>query len=293
MNEQQLQMTRRTLIKVLAATAAADSLTSLVRAQNLTAPTAVEVVAQIKKHLPMTWNEKSYRDTFKAGDPNTPVVGIACCFMSTLDVLQRANAQGLNFVISHEPTFWTDPDLIEPIKNDPLYLEKLSYIEKNKMVVWRIHDHWHRMVPDPMEHGTENLLGWADYASGPRSFKIPPMKLQALAELVAIRLNSRSVRMLGNPDMVVELVARGSHTLEGNMAALAEADAVISSEVREWDTIEYTRDLLESGARKGLIVIAHEVGEEEGMVLFTNWMQKVTPSIRVENVQTYDRLFLL
>lgn len=287
------QMNRRTLLQALAVTAALDVLTPIGMAQELAAPTAAEVVAEIKKRLPMTWNTKSYRDTFKAGDPNTPVAGIACCFMSTLDVIQRAQALGLNFVISHEPTFWTDPDLIEPIKNESLYREKLAFIEKNKMVVWRIHDHWHRMVPDPMEHGTERLLGWQDYASGPRSFKIPPMKLRALAELVAIRLNSRSVRMLGDPEMMVELVARGSHTLEGNMAALSDADAVISSEVREWDTVEYTRDLLETGAKKGLIVIAHEVGEEEGMVLFTEWMRKVTPNIRTVNVQTYDQLHLL
>src|SRR6516164_8240423 len=111
-------MTRRSFVQNAALVAAIGAMDSPLFAENGTL-TAAQLVELIKKNLNMTWNDKTYRDTFKAGDPNTPVKGIASCFMSTFDVIKKAHAQGLNFVITHEPTFWTDADLIEPIKNDP------------------------------------------------------------------------------------------------------------------------------------------------------------------------------
>jgi len=254
--------------------------------------TAAQVIDLIKQHLNMPWDTKTYRDTFKAGDPNTPVKGIASCFMSTLDVIQKAQKQGLNLVISHEPTFWTDADLIEPIKNDPMYKEKLAFIESNGMVVWRIHDHWHRWKPEPMTQGTERLLDWTESVNGQRIYKIPPTTLGKLAEQVAKGLYSPSVRIIGDPNLPVSSVARGAHTLSGNIAAFAAADVAMSSEVREWESVEYARDLIESGAKKGMIVLSHEAGEEEGMVIFAGWMKNVTPGIRTKFISTDDRLYM-
>ena len=73
--------------------------------------TAREVIDRIKANVGVPWTEPTV-DTFKAGDPETPVKGIALTMMATLDVLQRAAAAGQNLVITHEPTFydhWTRP----------------------------------------------------------------------------------------------------------------------------------------------------------------------------------------
>ena len=61
--------------------------------------TARQIVDTIKAKIGVPWDEKSYRDTFKMGDPDTSVKGVAATFMATLDVIQRANHAGLNFVI--------------------------------------------------------------------------------------------------------------------------------------------------------------------------------------------------
>jgi putative NIF3 family GTP cyclohydrolase 1 type 2 len=286
-------MTRRKFTQGAMMMAAAGAVRPLALAQTMAVPTAAQVVDTIKQHLNMVWNDKTYRDTFKAGDPNTPVKGIASCFMSTLDTLQRAHAQGLNFVISHEPTFWSDSDMIEPIKNDPLYLEKLHFVEKNGMVVFRIHDHWHRFIPEPMTVGSERLLGWGKYMTGPKFYQFPPIKLSTLAEQVATRLYSRSVRFVGDPDLMVTSLARGNHPLGANIAVLDKADVVLASEVREWETVEYARDLINSGAKKAMIIIAHEAGEEEGMLVFAEWMKTVVPDIRTVFVPTHDRMYLV
>jgi putative NIF3 family GTP cyclohydrolase 1 type 2 len=293
MSNTRFTMNRRKFAQGAALMAAAGSIRPLALAQAKGAPTAAQVVDTIKQHLNMTWNDKTYRDTFKAGDPNTPVKGIASCFMSTFDVLQRSHAQGLNFVISHEPTFWSDSDMIEPIKDDPLYLEKLHFVEKNGMVVFRIHDHWHRFTPEPMTEGSERLLKWKQDPTGPKFYQFPPIKLSTLAEQVATRLYSRSVRFVGDPNLMVTSLGRGGHPLGANIAVLDKADVALASEVREWETVEYTRDLINSGAKKGLIVISHEAGEEEGMLVFAEWMKTVTPDIRTVFVPTHDRLYLI
>ena len=291
MNNLSNSITRRRFVHNASLLAAIGAMHTPLFAENGTL-TAAQVVELIKKNLNMTWNDKTYRDTFKAGNPDTPVKGIASCFMSTFDVIKRAQAQGLNFVISHEPTFWSDSDAIEPIKNDPLYLEKLHFIEQNGMVVWRIHDHWHRFVPEPMNLGTERLLKWGA-GDEQRVYKISPTKLQDLADQVAVRLYSRSVRFVGDPNLVVTTVGRGGHPLEANITALEHADVTLSSEVREWESVEYVRDLIASGAKKGMIVIAHEAGEEEGMIVFTEWMHKIAPDLHTVFVPTHDQMYLI
>jgi putative NIF3 family GTP cyclohydrolase 1 type 2 len=70
---------------------------------------ANDVIEQIKSHVGVKWEEPTV-DTFKAGDPQTRVAGIAVTMMATLDVLQRAAANRQNLIITHEPTFFDHLD---------------------------------------------------------------------------------------------------------------------------------------------------------------------------------------
>src|SRR5215467_5214322 len=110
--------------------------------------TAREVVERIKKNIGVPWNERSYRDTFKLGNPDSTVKGIATTVMVTLDMLKRAQAAGLNMVITHEDTFWNDRDDTKDLTENPLYKLKTDFALKHDMVVWRDHDHMHAMTPD-------------------------------------------------------------------------------------------------------------------------------------------------
>jgi len=92
---------------------------------------------------------------------------------------------------------------------------------------------------------------------------------------------------------MVSTVSRGGHTLSGNIEALDEADVGIASEIREWESVEYIRDLVATGAKKGFIVLSHEAGEEEGMVVFAKWMKTVTPEIRTQFISTDDRMYFV
>ena len=256
--------------------------------------TAGEVVNRIKKNIGIPWNDKTYRDTFKVGGPETKVMGIASTFMSTLDVLQRAHAAGKNLVITHEPTFWSDADLIEPLAHDPLYALKREYAETNNIAVWRFHDHWHAMKPDGIFLGWNKALGWEKYliGEGQREYVIPPMTLVAAGKHIATALQSRSVRVIGDPNLMITKVGRGAHTLAGNMAVLPKVDMVLISEAREWDSIEYVRDTVLSGQKKGAVIVAHEAGEEAGMDECARWLRGFIREVPVEFVPTHDRLWI-
>jgi putative NIF3 family GTP cyclohydrolase 1 type 2 len=256
--------------------------------------TARAVVDRIKQHLGIPWNEKTYRDTFHAGDPDGTVRGIASTFMSNLDVFQRAHAKGLNFVVSHEPTFWSDEDAIAPLRNDPLYKLKRNYIEQNGMMIFRLHDHWHARKPDGIFEGWNRALGWEKLlVSGDnRTWELPTTTLGAVARHVSKSLETRSVRLVGDPDLQVRRVGRGAHTLAGNMAALARVDALLVSEAREWDSIEYVRDAVLAGEKKGLILISHEAGEEAGMDNFASWLKTFVTEVPVEFIPTRDQMWI-
>src|SRR3974390_121224 len=82
--------------------------------------TAGEGVALIQKNVG-GGGQKETVDTFKGGNAQTPVTGIAVTMMATMDVLERASAKGLNMVITHEPTFYAHLDTPEGIDaRDPV-----------------------------------------------------------------------------------------------------------------------------------------------------------------------------
>jgi putative NIF3 family GTP cyclohydrolase 1 type 2 len=253
-------------------------------------PTAREIVEEIKKQVGVAWQADTV-DTFKAGNPDTPVTGIAVTMMATMDVLKRAHAQGLNFVITHEPTFYAHLDKPEGIEeSDAVWAEKRAFIEKNKMVVWRFHDHWHMRNPDGILAGVVKALGWEKFerADNPHLFTLPQTTLRALAQDVAKKLNSPVVRVVGVPEMKVTKLALspGAAGPEPEMKALERDDVevLLVGETREWETVEYADDAVAQGRKKALIVIGHIPSEQEGMVECTGWLKGFVKDVPVEFV---------
>jgi putative NIF3 family GTP cyclohydrolase 1 type 2 len=253
-------------------------------------PTAREIVAEIQKQVGVPWQENTV-DTFKAGNPDTAVTGIAVTMMATMDVLERASAQGLNFVITHEPTFYAHLDIPEGMpESDPVWAEKRAFIEKHGMVVWRYHDHWHMRHPDGIEAGTVSALGWGKFQS-PQSqylFVLPQTTLKQLAEDVAKKLDSPVVRVVGNPNMKVTEVALspGAAGAEAEFHALERdyVQVLLVGETREWETVEYAADAVTQGKNKALIVIGHIPSEQMGMVECTKWLQGFVKDVPVKFV---------
>ena len=263
-------------------------------------PTAKEVATAIQEHVGIPWMEKTV-DTFKAGDPNTPVTGIATTMMATLDVLQRAAAKHLNLVITHEPTFYqhTDDRPEGMAEDDPVWAEKREFIEKNHLVVWRFHDHWHRMKPDGILAGMVKALGWEKYENteNPYLFTLPETTLEKLATDVAKKLDTPVMRIVGKRDMKVTKVGlspgfagfvRETHALE-----MDNVEVLLVGETREWETVEYAADAVTEGKKKALIVIGHVPSEQAGMDECATWLRGFIKDVPIEFVPTKQPFWVL
>src|SRR5271166_5588145 len=163
-------------------------------AQNLT---AAEAIARIQKHYAATLPANTV-DTVKAGDPSTPVTGIATTFLDTMQVLREADRLGLNLVITHEPTFYNHLDDTTFFADDPVYREKLAFIQQHHMVVFRLHDGIHSVSPDPIAMGLDQALGWQGYmdAGNPFLLTIPRTTLLMLVRESARKLNTQTLRVV-------------------------------------------------------------------------------------------------
>lgn len=220
-------------------------------------------------------------DTFKAGNPDTAVKGIAVTMMATYDVLVRAAREGKNLVITHEPTFYNHLDNATELRaqRDPVLLEKEDFIRKHNMVVWRFHDGWHAHKPDGILLGMTHALGWSEYqsAADSRLFTLPEISLEKLADSVATRLSVKAARFVGDKKLKVTKVAlQPGAAGPGKQIKLLErndVEALIIGEVPEWETIQYVSDAVTQGRKKALILLGHIPSEQAGMQECAIWMR--------------------
>ena len=242
--------------------------------------TAREVIERIQAHVGVPWQSDTV-DTFKAGNPDTPVTGIAVTMMATLDVLKRAAESRCNLIITHEPTFFNHldkPDLAEG-DNDPVLAEKRAFIEKHGLVIWRFHDHWHARKPDGIEAGMVHALGWEKFQDPGNQylFTLPRMPLEALAAELKARLRIRVMRVVGDPAMQLTRVAftPGAAGFEKETQALEMpgVEVLVVGETREWETVEYVADAVTEGKHKALIILGHIPSEQAGMKECTQWLK--------------------
>jgi putative NIF3 family GTP cyclohydrolase 1 type 2 len=296
MPQSQFRVMPRQFILAAAILAAAFLPTSAA-AQNA-APTARQVVKAIQDKIGIPWAADTV-DTFKAGNPDTPVTGIAVTMMATLDVLERAAANHENFVITHEPTFYNHLDVPEGMpENDPVWAEKRAFIEKHNMVVWRFHDHWHMRNPDGILAGMVHVLGWEKYqrADFPYGFTLPETTVAKLAKETSTKLGSSVLRVVGNPEMKITKIALspGSAGFEIETHALERDDVevLLLGETREWETVEYAADAVTEGKRKAIIVIGHIPSEQAGMEECTRWLQTFVTGTKIEFVPAKQPFWL-
>lgn len=277
------------LLRVWGVITIAFSLSSVAVAQQGRV-TARELVEEIKKQVGVEW-KKDTVDTFKAGNPDTVVTGVAVTMMATMNVLERASAKGLNFVITHEPTFYAHLDTPEGIpESDPVWAEKRAFIEKHGLVVWRFHDHWHMRKPDGIEAGVVRVLGWERFQRPDNQylFVMPEITLKELAEQVSRKLDSSVVRVVGEPEMKITKLglSPGAAGSQREIHALEQDDVqvLLVGETREWETVEYAADAVSEGRNKALIVLGHVPSEQPGMEECARWLKGFVKNLPVEFV---------
>jgi putative NIF3 family GTP cyclohydrolase 1 type 2 len=245
------------------------------------------IIAAASKSIPASLLPLSNTvDRITLGDATQPVTGVVSTFMATDEVIDKAIALKANLIVSHETIFYNHQDEIDWLRGDALYEAKYRKIRDNNLVVWRFHDHMHRMQPDMTVVGLARELGWE--ANDPGFCRIAPLTLEQLAEHVKERLHIEYLRMVGDLDQVCQGVGifPGFMGRERHIEALRrpEVDVVICGELHEWETSEYVRDAVHMGHPKGLVITGHAESEEPGMRLLVPWLQSVLPGIVINFV---------
>lgn len=265
-------------------------LIALPSARAQTGMTAAEAIQKIQRRYAPAPPPNTV-DTVKAGDPGTIVTGIATTFLDTMDVLREAARRNENLVITHEPTFYNHLDDTSFFKEDPVYKEKLAFIEQHHMVVFRLHDEIHMARPDPIGVALVEALGMTTYLDDPKDpsrITIPTMPLRALVGKIQSQLHTQTMRIVGDPEMQVTHIALrpGASGLQRQVSALRadNVDVLIAGEASEWETVEYARDATAQGRSKALVLIGHEPSEEPGMEQAAKDIRVLFPGLKVDHI---------
>jgi putative NIF3 family GTP cyclohydrolase 1 type 2 len=257
--------------------------------QTPTQLTAAGVVERIRNHVGVSWRSQTV-DRILAGDADTAVHGIAVTMMATLDVLERAVAAGKNMIITHEPTFYVHQDTTAEIQNDPTLKYKLDFIRKNNIAIFRFHDHWHARHPDGIAIGMMQQLGWEKNVDpqDPKRFVFSGQPLAQFCQGLQSRLNDRTMRIVGKPNLPVKRVAAswgaGDRLTTIPLFARPDVDVLVVGEAREWELVEYAQDSITAGNQKALIILGHVVSEQGGMKYCTEWLKSFVTDVPVEFV---------
>lgn len=261
------------------------SAVSFIRPASRQTLTVGQVIDRIKTNVAIPWREQTV-DNLIVGTQDMPVKGIASTMMSTLDVLQRAAAKGLNMVITHEPTFYSHQDRIEPIGQDSLYQLKRDFIQEHGLAVFHFHDHWHGRHPDGIATGMIRELGWVknNDSQNPRLFTFPETSLARFAQGMATKLGIRTMRVIGDPNLPIKRVMAswGNVSLMPGIPYLAQADVLVVGETHEWELVEYVQDAITSGQKKALIIMGHLVSEQAGMKYCAEWLKGFISEVPVD-----------
>ncbi|MBQ7581965.1 MAG: Nif3-like dinuclear metal center hexameric protein, partial [Lachnospiraceae bacterium] len=97
-------------------------------------------------------------DTIKHEGTAAETDHVGVCFIATAEVIEKAKASGIGFLITHEPLYYDHFDRIrEP---HPVVYKKREAVEKAGITIWRYHDYMHRLPTDGIVEGILWKLNW-------------------------------------------------------------------------------------------------------------------------------------
>lgn len=268
--------------------------------------TARQVMDRIKHKLGPTWKDASV-DVINAGNPDTPVTGIATSFTPSIDVLKRAVAAKKNFIITQQPAFYAETE--EYLKDDPAYLFKKDIIDKNKLVLWRFYDNWNAREVDGQLLGLTKALDWDKFhvqssGAGDQSytknncyFKLPEGSLSQKINEIKRKLNRKAIRVIGAPETKIHkaALANGMFKLSQLQEFLKDPDVdlIVIAEAIEWESCEYFRDILTwKGTNKAMILLGREASEDPGYGEVASWLKTFIPDVPIEWISANEPFWI-
>ncbi len=266
-----------------------------------------EAIERIEAYHAPVEEGRQLVDGLKIGDPDAELTGIATTCSASVDVIRKAAEAGCNFIVCHEPVFYTTLD------NDTSWLEGKNEVFEKKselcrqhgIAIYRDHDRIHNdgTVPgrvDGIYYGVMCELGWEQYLIGepvrPMIFDLPETTVRELALFLKDKIHTNGVRVIGNPDASVSKVALYTHVqaFTGDIASTEllnrdDVDVMIPLELIDWSVSSYARDAEQLGMNKAILNVGHFNAEELGMKYAVRWISEIMEhKVPVEFIASAD-----
>jgi putative NIF3 family GTP cyclohydrolase 1 type 2 len=126
-------------------------------------------------------------------------------------------------------------------------------------------------------------LGWSKNQtdSSMIRFKFDKQTLSAFINRLKLTFPGSSIRVIGNPDMIVKNVAfsAGAPGADAHRILLQDknVDVLVAGEAPEWETYQYAYDAQLQGKNKAVIFLGHAVSEAAGMSYCARWLKGFLP----------------
>jgi len=246
---------------------------------------------QIHEHLRsvgtwVDWNRTC--DGFKSGNTEMELTGIAVAWISVLPALKEAYRLGCNMFITHEPTFYNNPDDIADPEKEPIK-SKLAFLEETGMAVYRCHDVWDVMpeigIADSWATGLDleqPPLATAKYYAVHKS---PASTLGELARYIAGKvkpIGQEIVEVVGDLSQGVSKLAVGTGAIT-NAQTMHDlgADALLLTDdgMYFWGQAAWAIDL-----GLPILIVNHATAEEWGISNLAKYLARQFPDVPVHHI---------
>lgn len=230
-------------------------------------------------------------DTVKCGSAEKEATRIGTCFMATAEVVRKAEEVGIEFLITHEPTYYNHRDIDRP--DHPVVREKRKLVEESGLTIWRFHDHIHNYSPDGIVEGVMKELGWEGREVAPNVWQLTEARtVRKMASEIRERLGAGGVRATGQLDMPFDrvLMAVGdpgaNSVMMDRLLTEGFTGVIFVGETSEWGALEQIRDAAYFGMPLAALTLGHDISEEAGMKLLAEKIAGKHPELTVEFIPT-------
>ena len=229
------------------------------------------------------------------GDENAEIKKVGTCFKLTAPLIDRAVEEGINVIITHEPTYahgdWVEEfQGIDKIKHDKLVASGIT--------LYRYHDHAHHREVDIIHAGFISSLGlnivkkYPMEGLGVRRYEFEEkLTPRTLAKLIREKLNIDCIRIVGDCDIELKTVYLGLGGVglpQIDKLFNPGGDIFITGESNEVCVEECVRDACYYGEKRAIMLLGHYSSEYAGMKLLAEKLnQKRLTAVFLEGGEVY------
>jgi putative NIF3 family GTP cyclohydrolase 1 type 2 len=228
-------------------------------------------------------------DTFKCGDLEAEVRGIAVAWMPYTWALKRAIAEGCNLFVAHEPIFYDHLDQNPDVFTFDGARGKRTLVERAGLVVYRCHDVWDQYPRAGIVDAWAETLGFTGPTGGSGYFRVfdgEGRTAREIARRVAgrcARYGQPHVHLVGPEDRRVHRVAIGCGAITPFQRFVSElrCDLAICTD----DNFVHWRDgALAIDLGVPAVVVNHAVSEARGIELLADHLRTAFPQVKVVHI---------